>query len=131
MSWWASDENTVFIFKQIQVDCRKGHDICMWHFCLFAFTFGQTLGDGEGQGSLACCSLWGRKEPDTTEQLDDNKTIKPATPNRISHEGWFISGRVPRFLGGILHPPLLFSSPECFPALTCIMCSLAWCIAES
>ena len=27
-----------------------------------------TLGDGEGQGSLACCSLWGCKESDTTEQ---------------------------------------------------------------
>ena len=29
----------------------------------------QTLGDGEGQGSLTCCSPWGRKESDTTEQL--------------------------------------------------------------
>ena len=27
------------------------------------------LGDGEGQGSLACCSPWGRKELDVTEQL--------------------------------------------------------------
>ena len=27
---------------------------------------GQTLGDGEGQGSLACCSPWGHKESDTT-----------------------------------------------------------------
>ena len=27
----------------------------------------QTLGDGEGQGSLACCSPWGRKESDTNE----------------------------------------------------------------
>ena len=29
--------------------------------------FEQAPGDGEGQGSLACCSLWGRKELDTTE----------------------------------------------------------------
>ena len=28
--------------------------------------FQQTLGDSEGQGSLACCSPWGRKELDTT-----------------------------------------------------------------
>ena len=28
-----------------------------------------TLGDSEGQGSLACCSPWGHKELDTTEQL--------------------------------------------------------------
>ena len=27
----------------------------------------QTPGDGEGQGSLACCDSWGRKESDTTE----------------------------------------------------------------
>ena len=32
----------------------------------------QTLGDGEGQGSLKCCSLWGHKELDRTEQLNDN-----------------------------------------------------------
>ena len=29
--------------------------------------FEQALGDGEGQGSLACCSQWGHKELDTTE----------------------------------------------------------------
>ena len=32
----------------------------------------QTLGDNEGQGSLACCSPWGHKESDTTEQLNNN-----------------------------------------------------------
>ena len=30
----------------------------------------QTLGVGDRQGSLACCSPWGRKELDTTEQLN-------------------------------------------------------------
>ena len=29
-----------------------------------------SLRDSEGQGSLACCSPWGRKELDTTEQLN-------------------------------------------------------------
>ena len=33
----------------------------------------QTPGDGEGQGNLACCSPWGRKELDTTEQLNNNE----------------------------------------------------------
>ena len=32
--------------------------------------FEQTLGDGEGQGSLACCNPWGRKELDMTERLN-------------------------------------------------------------
>ena len=31
---------------------------------------GQTLGAGEGQGGLACCSPWGHKESDTTERLN-------------------------------------------------------------
>ena len=32
----------------------------------------QTLGDSEGQESLVCCSSWGQKELDTTEQLNNN-----------------------------------------------------------
>ena len=35
----------------------------------------KTLGDSEGQGSLACCSPWGCKELDTTKQLNNNKTL--------------------------------------------------------
>ena len=30
----------------------------------------QALGIGDGQGSLVCFSQWGRKESDTTEQLN-------------------------------------------------------------
>ena len=37
--------------------------------------FEQTLGDGEGQGSLMCCSPWGRKESDRTEWLNLNKIL--------------------------------------------------------
>ena len=43
-----------------------------WHHQLTGHEFEQTLGDGEGQGSLMCCSPWSCKELDTTEQL--NKT---------------------------------------------------------
>ena len=35
--------------------------------------FQQTLGDSQGQGSLVCCSPWGRKESDTTQQLNKKK----------------------------------------------------------
>ena len=57
----------------------------------------QTLGDSEGQGSLACCSPLGWKEADITEQLNNNnkkgkrkiqRALTPgllATPNRWSH----------------------------------------------
>ena len=37
-----------------------------WHHRLDGHEFEQTLGDNEGQGSLACCSQWGHKESDTT-----------------------------------------------------------------
>ena len=35
----------------------------------------QAPGDGEGQGSLACCSPWGHKESDKTEQLNNNRYL--------------------------------------------------------
>ena len=37
-----------------------------WHHQCNERELGQTLGGGEGLGSLACCSPWGRKESDTT-----------------------------------------------------------------
>ena len=42
------------------------------HYRLDGHKFEQTLGDSKGQGSLACCSPWGYKESDTTEQLNNN-----------------------------------------------------------
>ena len=49
---------------------RRGRQRMMvgWHHRLNGHQFEQALGDGEGQGSLVCCSPWGRKESDTTEQ---------------------------------------------------------------
>ena len=40
-----------------------------WHHRLDGHEFEQALGVGDGHRSLACCSLWGCKELDTTEQL--------------------------------------------------------------
>ena len=37
-----------------------------WHHWYNGHEFEQTLGDGEGKGSLACSSPWGHKELDTT-----------------------------------------------------------------
>ena len=39
--------------------------------------FEQTPGDGEGQGSQACCSPWGHKELDTTERLNSSYLRPP------------------------------------------------------
>ena len=43
-----------------------------WHHRLNGHEFEQDPGDGEGQESLACCSPWGHKQSDTTEQLKNN-----------------------------------------------------------
>ena len=41
-----------------------------WHHWLDGREFEWTLGVGDGQGGLACCNSWGRKESDTTEWLN-------------------------------------------------------------
>ena len=41
-----------------------------WHHRLDGCEFECTLGVGNGQGGLACCNSWGRKESDTTERLN-------------------------------------------------------------
>ena len=43
-----------------------------WHLWLNGHEFEQTWEDSEGQGRLACCSPWGHKESDVTEQLINN-----------------------------------------------------------
>ena len=43
-----------------------------WHHCLTGHEFEQTLGAGEGPGSLPRCSPWGHKVLDMAEQLHNN-----------------------------------------------------------
>ena len=47
-----------------------------WHHRLNGHEFEQAPGDGEGQGSLACCSPWSHKELDMSELLNNNSNIK-------------------------------------------------------
>ena len=48
-----------------------------WHLRLNGHEFGQTCGDSEGQGSLACCSPWGCKELDMTELTEQQQYVPP------------------------------------------------------
>ena len=50
-------------------------DMVGWHHQLNGQEFEQTLGDGEGQGSLACWSPWGCKELDVTKQWNNNNNL--------------------------------------------------------
>ena len=43
-----------------------------WHHRLDGHEFEQTPRGSKGQGSLVCCSLWGCRQLDTTEQLNNN-----------------------------------------------------------
>ena len=63
---WGQDE------KQVTED-----EIVGWHHGLNGHEFEQAPGDGEGQGSLVCCSPWGNKESDMTEWLNNNNNNKP------------------------------------------------------
>ena len=46
-----------------------------WHHRLNGHEFEQAPEDGEGQGSLVCCSPWGHKELDTTQRLNINNIV--------------------------------------------------------
>ena len=45
-------------------------EVVEWHHQLHGHEFEQAPGVGDRQGSLACCSPWGRKELDMTERLN-------------------------------------------------------------
>ena len=46
-----------------------------WHHRLNGREFEQAPGNGEAQGSLACCGPWGHKELNKTERLNNNSTL--------------------------------------------------------
>ena len=61
-------EKTVMLGK-IEGRRRSGQtedEMVGWHHRLNGYEFEQALGFSDGQGSLACCSPWGRKESDMT-----------------------------------------------------------------
>ena len=60
-----------------------------WYHQLDGYEFEQALWVGDGQGSLACCSPWGRKESDTTEHL--NQTHLPWIDGTGCHELSFLN----------------------------------------
>ena len=55
-------------------------EIIGWDHRLEGHEFEQTLGGGEGQGGLGCCSPWGLKELDTSQRLNPNSNATAATP---------------------------------------------------
>ena len=56
--WWQEEKGTT------------EDEMVGWHHQLNGYEFEQAPGAGDGQGSLACCSPWGHKQSDMTEQLN-------------------------------------------------------------
>ena len=81
--FWPPDAKSQFIGKDPDAGEDWGQEeekatedeMVGWHHPLNGHEFEQIQGDCEGQGSLACCSPWGHKEYNTSEQLN-NKRIK-------------------------------------------------------
>ena len=82
--FWSSDVNSWLIGKVPdagkdwgQKEKRVSEDeTAGWHHRCNAHELGQTLGDGEGQRGVVCCSPWGHKELDVTGRLSNNIILK-------------------------------------------------------
>ena len=59
-----------------------------WHHELNGHEFEKAPGAGDGQGSLACCSLWGCKESDTTEWLNGTEPPVFERLTFVSFKNW-------------------------------------------
>jgi len=85
---------------------RQKDEMVGWHYQLDRHAFEQTLEVGDGQGSLACYSPWGRQESDTTEWLN-------WTEPSVKGDNWVHSFlRIPRWkfseLFGRVNDPHVF-----------------------
>ena len=81
---WHSDVKNWLIGKDLDAGKywrqEKGMteiEMVGWHQRLYGHEFEQALGVGDGQESLVCCSPWGHKESNTTEQLNWTELSKP------------------------------------------------------
>ena len=116
---WPPDGKSWLIGKDPDTGKYWGHEkkgvteveMGRWHHQLNGHEFEQTPGDGEGQESKACCSTWGHKESDTTEQL--NNTSRCVDSAMIKYVGslciWY----------DVMHiiPYFVASSPNPWPSL--------------
>ena len=81
--FWPPDAKSWFVGKYPDAGKDWGQEekgvtedeVVGWHHWLNGHECEQTLGDGEGQGNLACYSPWGCTESDPTEWMNNNKMM--------------------------------------------------------
>ena len=80
-----------------------------WHPQLNGHGFGWTLGVGDGQGGLACCGSWGRKESNTILILIGSGGKESACQckrhRRVGFDPWV--GKIPQEKGMATHSSTL------------------------
>ena len=81
LQWAYTDEQPSHLLSppsSLALSLSQHQGLFQWvsslHHWLNGHEFEQALGDSEGR--LACCSPWGRKQPDTTEPLDNNNNTE-------------------------------------------------------
>ena len=68
LMWRANSLEKTLMLGKTEGRRRRGRqdEMVGWHHWLNGHKFEPAQGDGEGQGSLACCNSWGLKESDMT-----------------------------------------------------------------
>ena len=61
-----------------------------WHHQCDGHEFEQALEVGDGQGGLVCCSPWGHRQLDTTEQLNCPLIVTIAEVNTFGSLNFFV-----------------------------------------
>ena len=88
-------------------------EIVGWHHQkLNGYEFERAPGNGEGQGSLACCSPWGHKQLDMTQRLNNNNGLDEKVLNKIlanKNPKKYILSNVPQCIPG-MKANLIFKS---------------------
>ena len=87
--FWPPNAKSWLIWKEPDAEKDWGQEekgmtedeVVGWHHRLNGHEFEWTPGVGDGQGSLMWCSPWGRKESDTTDQLNWTE-LNPSRPNK-------------------------------------------------
>ena len=124
LMWRADSLEKTLMLGKIEGRRRRGRQRMRWLDGINGHEFEQTLGDSEGQGSLTCCSPWGHKELDTTEQLNSNNfSALRLLPGPLSHlymttgktialTTWTLVGKVMSLLSNMLSRLVFWKDPD-------------------
>ena len=108
MQWVDSLEKTLMLRGWGQEEKGTTEDeMAGWHHQLDGREFGWTPGVGDGQGGLACCDSWGRKESDTTSDCTE-LNWKAKYLNLIKRQKKKVSAYISLYYVSKIWSPLFF-----------------------